>query len=59
MKGFGDFCGNPIGFCKNRVFLLENQFLPQKIANIFAMSAALSPWGKGFESRFLGKSEIC
>jgi hypothetical protein len=37
----------------------KKKFEKKFFANIFVMSAALSPWGKGFESRFLGKSEIC
>jgi hypothetical protein len=52
-KGFGEFHRNPIGF------LQKLCFFEKKFANIFAMSAALSPWGKGFKSRFLGKLKIC
>jgi hypothetical protein len=46
-------------FAKNVFFYLKTDFSEKYFANIFAMSAALSPWGKGFESRFLGNSEIC
>jgi hypothetical protein len=41
------------------VFFYPKPDFHKKIASIFAMSAALSPWGKGFESRFLGKLEVC
>jgi hypothetical protein len=37
----------------------KSDFCEKIFANIFAMSAAVSPWGGGFESRFLAKSEIC
>jgi hypothetical protein len=37
----------------------KSNFCEKFFANIFAMSAAVSPWGGGFESRFLAKLEIC
>jgi hypothetical protein len=46
-------------FCKNRVFQPEIRFSQKNFANIFAMSAAVSPWGGGFKSCFSAKSEIC
>jgi hypothetical protein len=58
-KALGNFAEIRSDFCKNHVLLPKNQFLQKKFANIFAMSAKLSPWGKGLESRFLGKWEIC
>jgi hypothetical protein len=58
-KGFGEFWGNLIGFLQKSCFLTQKPIFAKKIANIFAMSATISPWGKGFESCSLGKSEIC
>jgi hypothetical protein len=40
-------------------FDAKTDFAKKKFANNFAMSAAASPWGRGFESCFLGKSEFC
>jgi hypothetical protein len=37
----------------------RKKFCKKIFANIFAMSATVSPWGGGFESRFLAKSGIC
>jgi hypothetical protein len=48
-----------LNFCKNRVFDPKSDFCENFIANIFAMSTAVPPWGGGFESRFLAKSESC
>jgi hypothetical protein len=39
-------------------FYPKSDFRKKILANIFAMSAAESPWGGGFESHFLAKSEI-
>jgi hypothetical protein len=44
---------------KNVFFYPKTDFPEIFFANIYAMSAALSPWGTGFESCFLGKSEVC
>jgi hypothetical protein len=63
-----DLCKNwkaAVKFAKNWIFAKMVFFYPKTnfcknvFAKIFAMSAALSPWDKGFKSRFLGKSEVC
>jgi hypothetical protein len=57
--GSGEFCKNPIGFSWKSCFSTRNPIFAKKFANIFAMLSAISPWGRGFKSRFLAKSEIC
>jgi hypothetical protein len=41
------------------VFFNEKKIPKKNFANIFAMSAATSPLGTVFKSRFLAKSEFC
>jgi hypothetical protein len=40
-------------------FVMKNDFRQKIWANIFAWSAAVSPWGNGFITLSLAKSDFC